>query len=149
MWWWAAGLVCKEDRYHGNQGQVLNSGSEFLGTALTMCGRQIWKLPSLPEPCMSPGFHEQWGRDLFMVISKRSLGSSCGITVWWFGAWEIRKYHFCTVSVLYCFYSWTVLSFLRPIESTSQINTHSMSSACVGEVMFSIHKQNLILKRMV
>lgn len=89
----------------GNQGQGLNSGFEFPGTALTKCGGQIWKLPSLPEPCLSPGFHEQWGRDSFMVVSKTSLGSCCGISVWWFGAWGTRKKQFCTVSVLYCFYT--------------------------------------------
>ena len=129
--WWAAALVYKVNRYrlhlnHGIQGRDLNSGSEG---ARWRCLDYVWR-GDMEAHLLARALREPW---LPLAIGQGCIHGALQEVPWeqlgnrsvhfshesplpcCFGAWGMRKYHFCIVSFLYCFYIWSILTFLKPI----------------------------------
>lgn len=138
LWWWAAAFVYKVDRCrphlnHGIQGWVLNSGSEW---APWQCLDYVWRGDmeahlhprALREPWLPWAMGQGWICGALQEVPWEQLGNHSvhfsheAALPCCFGAWGMRKYHFCILSFLYCFDTWSVLTFFKPIQNSSQIS---------------------------
>lgn len=118
--WWAAALVykahrCRPHLNHGIQGWVLNSGSEW---APWQCLDYMWRrdmeahlLPrALREPWLPWVMGQGWICGALQEVPWEQPGNHSvhfsreAALPCCFGAWRMRKYHFCILSFLLLLY---------------------------------------------